>query len=108
MAVPGNWTLFYDWGSDGTYAIATFTFNNDGTFTDGAGLDGIWFRHAHMLIFKFDNFETTYAGKLAGLSVTGVMSTFDGLEGFFYMLQEGVPTVFAANRVAGKPNAHGK
>jgi hypothetical protein len=59
-------------------------------------------------MFTFNNGETTYAGNLASKSITGISTTFTGLKGCFYMLQAGVPTTFAAERVADKLNAQGK
>ena len=107
MAVPGNWTLFYDWDCDGTYSSATMTVNTDGTFTNSQGYRGLWTQDAGMFMFTFDDIETTYAGNLASKSITGTSTTFSGLNGCFYMLQEGVPTALAAERVAGQRDAAG-
>ena len=107
MAVPGNWTIFYDWDCDGTYSRATMTVNSDGTWTSSEGYSGLWVRQAGMFVFTFDDSETTYAGKLASKSITGISTTFAGLTGCFYMLQEGVPTALAAERVAGQRDAAG-
>ena len=107
MAVPGNWTLFYDWDCDGSYSSTTMTVNDDGTFTVGEGFSGKWVQIAGMFMFKFNGLDTTYAGNLASKSITGTSTTFSGLNGCFYMLQEGVPTSFADERVAGKLDATG-
>jgi hypothetical protein len=113
MAVPGKWTLFYDWDCDGTYNTATMTVNSDGTFTASIAVGlpedftGLWTQDAGMFTFTFDNFETTYAGNLASKSITGTSTTFTGLTGCFYMLQEGVPTAFVAERVAGQRDIAG-
>ena len=107
MAVPGNWTLFYDWGCDGTYSKATMTVNSNGTWTNSEGYTGPWVQQAGMFMFTFNNLDTTYAGNLASKSITGISTTFTGLNGCFYMLQEGVPTAFAAERVAGHRDAAG-
>jgi hypothetical protein len=102
MAFPGNWTLFYDWDCDGTYSTAPMTINNDGTFAV-EGYSGQWVESAGMIEFKFNApSTTTYAGNLASKSVTGISATFEGLNGCFYMLQEGVPTTFVAERAARK------
>lgn len=61
-----------------------------------------------MFVFTFNNSETTYAGNLASKSITGISMTFSGLNGCFYLLQQGVPANFAAERAAGKPDAEGK
>ena len=109
MAVPGTWTLFYDWTCVGTYSSATLTLNADGTFTSGAGHSGFWAQEAGMYVHTYNNSETIYAGNLASKSITGIITTWIPtvinpvtLTGCFYMLQEGVPTAFAEERLAGQ------
>jgi hypothetical protein len=58
------------------------------TFTDGQGHSGTWIHGAGMLTFQFNNLKTTYSGNLADRSVTGISTTFGGLNGSFYMLEE--------------------
>lgn len=108
MAVPGNWTLFYDWNCDGTYSKTSMTVNANGTWSNGEGYTGPWVQVAGMFMFTFNNSETTYAGNLASKSITGISTTFGGLNGCFYMLQQGVPTTFAAERASGKLDSLGK
>jgi hypothetical protein len=108
MAVTGNWTLFYDWNCDGSYSKTTMTVNAGGKWTNGEGANGLWVQVAGVFMFTFNNSETTYAGNLASKSITGISTTFSGLNGCFYMLQAGVPTTFDVERVAGKLNAQGK
>ncbi len=108
MAVTGNWTLFYDWNCDGTYSTVPMTFAANGTWTSSGSYKGPWVQVAGMLMFTFDGSDTTYAGNLASKSNTGIMSTFSGLNGCFYMLQDGVPTAFAAERVAEKADMKGQ
>src|SRR5215210_6495846 len=48
MAVPGSWTLFYDWGCDGTYSKATMTVNSNGTWTNSESSSGLWTQSAGM------------------------------------------------------------
>lgn len=107
MAVPGNWRLFYDWDCDGSYSQTTMTVESSGTFTLGEGSSGLWVQNAGMFMFTFNDSETTYTGNLASRSVTGISTTFSGLNGCFYMLQDGVPTVFANERVGSKADAQG-
>jgi hypothetical protein len=52
-------------------------------------------------------FEVRIPGNLASKSITGISTTFAGLTGCFYLLQEGVPTAFDEERVAGKRDAAG-
>ena len=59
-----------------------------------------------MLEFQFDNAKTTYAGNLADLSVTGIQSTFTGLAGCFYMLEQAAPTALI-ERAAGALDSAG-
>jgi len=108
MPITGNWTLFYDWNSDGSYGTTSMVVNAGGTFTSGDGHSGLWVQVAGMFMFTFNGAETTYAGNLASKSITGISATFAGLTGSFYMLQSGVPTAFTAAAATNKPNAAGK
>jgi hypothetical protein len=108
MPVPGNWTLFYDWDCDGSYGKTTMTVDPSGTWTSGEGYSGLWVQTAGMFMFTFNNSETTYAGTLASKSITGISTTFSGSNGCFYMLQEGVPTTFVAERAGGKADSQGR
>jgi C1A family cysteine protease len=105
----GNkWTLFYDWGCDGTYGKTTMTVNADGTWSNGEGYKGLWIQEAGMFMFTFNNSDVTYAGNLGSKSITGISTTFSGSNGCFYMLQEGVPTSFAEERATGMADSKGK
>ncbi len=108
MPVPGNWTLFYDWNCSGNYGSTSMTINANGTWTNGQGYSGVWVQAAGMLMFKFNGINTTYAGNLASKSVTGIQSTFSGLNGCFYMLEAGAPTAFAEAHVKGHSDSSGK
>ena len=88
MSVSGKWTLFYDWNTTGTYASTTMNLASNNTFSDGQGHNGTWMQGAGMLSFQFNNIKTTYSGNLADKSVTGVSTTFGGLNGSFYMLED--------------------
>jgi hypothetical protein len=87
MPVPGSWTLYYDWNSTGTYGSTSMTLAANNTFTDGQGGSGVWVQVAGILTFQFNNSKTTYSGNLADKSVTGINTTFGGLNGSFYMLE---------------------
>jgi hypothetical protein len=111
MAFPGNWTLYYDWGCDGSYSSTPMTVAAPGTWTNGEGGTGHWIQAAGMITFQFNGLKTTYSGNLASKSVTGIMSTFGGSNGCFYMLQAGAPHIAAVvehARAKGKPDAGGK
>jgi hypothetical protein len=108
MAFPGNWTLNYDWGCDGSYSTTSMVVNAGGTWTNGEGYSGAWIQAAGMITFQFNSSKVTYSGNLASKSVTGIQSTFAGGNGCFYMIQSGAPTSLAAERAKGKPDASGK
>ncbi len=110
MSVPGSWTLFYDWNSTGHYASTTMTIAANHTWTNGEGYNGVWVQVAGILTFQFDGSKTTYSGNLADKSVTGINTTFGGLNGSFYMLESGAAAAkvaAVAHKVAdasGKPH----
>ncbi|WP_420208948.1 hypothetical protein [Candidatus Electronema sp. JC] len=107
MAVTGKWTLFYDWHCDGSYSSVTMDIKADGTWSDGH-YNGLWVQVTGMFMFTFNNSETTYSGNLASKSITGIMTTFSGLQGCFYMLREGVPVSFAVRQISEKADSAGK
>jgi hypothetical protein len=86
----------------------TIAANN--TWTNGQGYSGVWVQVAGILTFLFNGSKTTYSGNLADKSVTGINTTFGGLNGSFYMLEAGAAGVQAkevAHKVAdasGKPH----
>lgn len=108
MAITGDWTIFYDWACDGSYSSTSIAVNTNGTFKTGEGSLGTWVQTAGMLTFQFDKSKTTYSGNWASKSITGIMSTFSGSNGCFYMLQSGVPRSFEALKIEGKQNAAGE
>jgi hypothetical protein len=79
----------------------TIAANN--TWTNGEGYSGTWVQVAGILMFQFNNSKTTYAGDLADKSVTGINTTFNGLNGSFYMLEAGA---VAAMQAKSKELAH--
>jgi hypothetical protein len=102
MSVPGSWTLYYDWNSTGTYGSTSMTIASNNTWTNGQGYNGIWVQVAGILTFQFNNSKVTYSGNIADKSVTGVNTTFAGLNGSFYMLEKGA----AAATAHAKESAH--
>jgi hypothetical protein len=109
MAVPGNWMLYYDWNSTGHYGSTSMTISANGTWSNGQGYKGTWINVAGILMFVFNNSKTTYAGNLADLSVTGIMSTFGGLSGSFYMLEQApAAATKAAERAHAVADSSGK
>jgi hypothetical protein len=103
MALPGNWTMFYDWSSTGNYTSTSMTIAANGTWTNGQGFTGVWVQGSGILTFVFNNSKTTYSGNWADKSVTGVNTTFGGLNGSFYLLAEGAGAATA--QTATKPHS---
>lgn len=102
MSLPGNWTLYFDWNSTGTYGNTPMTIAANNTWTNGEGYKGTWSLVSGVLMFQFEerdfpSSQTTYAGIYADKSVTGSNSTFDGLSGSFYMLEAGAAGPLAAH-----------
>lgn len=91
MSMNGTWTLHYSWdtGSPGprTYTSTLITFNAGGTFT-GPGT-GRWMLRDGTLMLSFDSGPAKYGGCLVGPVGTGEMSTFAGLNGCWYLVQQG-------------------
>jgi hypothetical protein len=92
MAIPGNWTLHYDWFCTGNYASTDMIFKSDGSFTlPSFGYDGRWVEVSGELIFNFSGAPTVYAGHVVGGAAVGAMTTFVAGEiGCWYLIQEGV------------------
>ena len=107
MAVPGSWALHYDWNTTGNYASTAINIATNGTFTTGDGGSGTWVQTAGILTFQYNGLKTTYSGNIADKSVTGISSTFGGLNGSFYMLQQGAGAVAMAERVHSVANSSG-
>jgi hypothetical protein len=63
MAVPGKWTLFYDWNTTGNYASTTMNLATNNTFTDGEGSSGTWIQGAGMLTFQIQPTENDLLGQ---------------------------------------------
>jgi|ERR1700680_90065 hypothetical protein len=108
MPVPGNWTLHYDWNSTGTYGSTPMTIAPNNTWTNGQGYHGPWVQVAGILTFQFDSSKTTYSGNLADKSVTGINTTFGGLNGSFYMLEAGAAAAQVAERAHAIADTSGK
>jgi len=109
MTITGQWTLYYDWNSTGNYSSTSMTVNANATWSNGQGFTGQWAQVAGLFTFQFANEKTTYAGNWADKSITGINTTFAGLNGSFYMLQTGVPkTLLLEEKVAGHKDASGK
>lgn len=101
VPVPGTWTVAYDWECDGSFSSTRMTVNPNRTWVSDEGYTGKWIREAGIFIFNFDVSRTTYSGNIASKSITGINTTFRGLKGCFYMLQDGVPNPLATEQTLG-------
>lgn len=99
MAVPGTWTMFYDWGCDGNPGQITMTFNSNGTWS-GSGFSGNWASVSGMVTFNFSSGPAVYGGNFAGGSMTGIMSTFSGSNGCWWALSQSTSAALEAGETA--------
>jgi hypothetical protein len=97
MVVSGKWTLHFDWNCDGSYSQVDMTFNSNGTFSL-APYTGKWVQVEGMILWQFDNSNTSYGGNNAGSAIKGLMSTFGGLNGCWYGIKAGATTLLMAER----------
>jgi hypothetical protein len=85
------------------------TIESNNSWTNGQGYSGTWVQVAGVLTFQFNNSKTTYSGNLADKSVTGINTTFGGLNGSFYMLEAGAAAAAQqATRAHGVADSSGK
>ncbi|MBS1746916.1 MAG: hypothetical protein JST21_12165 [Bacteroidetes bacterium] len=88
LSIPGQWVVYYDWDCDGGPGASVFTFNANGTWSSDEGYTGLWVTERHMLMFTFDNSETTYSGVIFSQQIKGIQATFayaGALQGCFNM-----------------------
>jgi hypothetical protein len=91
MAIPGNWTLHFDWFCTGNYATTDMTFNADGSWTMSAfGYTGRWSEVSGEFVFNFSDAPTVYSGNFVVNAAVGAMTTFNaGETGCWYLLRSG-------------------
>jgi hypothetical protein len=87
MTIAGNWILHYSWGCSSTYGQTSIIFNGDGTFT--GPYTGKWRQQSGTLMLSFDGGPAKYGGTVNGSVGSGVMSTFSGLDGCWYLSMQG-------------------
>jgi hypothetical protein len=88
--VTGAYTLHYSWGCTGQYADAPLAFNANGTLSFGGFVVGRWVRRDGTLLWVYTAGPAKYAGTIAGPVGTGVMSTFTGHTGCWYLTAAGI------------------
>ncbi|HEX9944870.1 MAG TPA: hypothetical protein VGG03_22905 [Thermoanaerobaculia bacterium] len=109
MAMPGDWTLHYNAGCTDNYATTAMTFKPDGTWSMPSwGYTGQWVEVSGEIIFNFNvtGSKTIYAGNVAGSVAAGILSTFTGVTGCWYLTKEGAaPAKTAGPSIdpSGKP-----
>lgn len=87
LKISGSWTLHYSWRSTGRYSQLNLIFNSDGTFAGGAV--GKWVQQYGTILLSFNTGPAKYAGNIDGNVGTGAMTTFDGLDGCWYLSKQG-------------------
>jgi len=103
--MTGAWVLHYSWGT-GNYSQTNVTFNADGTFV-GPG-DGKWRQRDGTLMMSFDSGPAKYGGTVDANVGTGAMSTFEGLNGCWYIVKQGTVGVSLQSSAAPAYDAAGK
>ena len=98
MSVSGNWIGHFSWGCTNTYGQFNITFNPNGTF--GGAFAGKWVQQDGTLLLSFDTGPAKYAGTVDGHVGSGAMSTFAGLNGCWYLTQQGTVGIVAATAAA--------
>jgi hypothetical protein len=103
MAVSGNWILHFSWGCTQGYAQANITFNPNGTFSGTH--PGKWIQQDGTLLWSYDTGPAKYGGTVDGSVGSGAMSTFSGLNGCWYLTQQGTVGILEAAEEAVAPEA---
>jgi len=98
MTVAGNWTLHYGWGATGNYAQVAINFNPDGTF--GGGVAGRWRQKSGTVMLNFDGGPAIYGGTINGNIGAGIMTTFTGLDGVWYLSKQGTTGIASQETAA--------
>jgi hypothetical protein len=90
MALPGNWKLYYKATTSTSYASTDMTFKSGGTWSmPSFGYTGQWVEESGEMIFNFDSSKTIYAGNIVDGAAVGILTTFTGVNGFWYLLRQG-------------------
>ncbi|HYK45794.1 MAG TPA: hypothetical protein VEV83_11530 [Parafilimonas sp.] len=87
VPVTGNWILYYDWLCSGLYSAVALDVYANGTWHTGSGYTGEWVEGRRIFMRKYDGFETVYSGIIRSeKKISGIMTTWDGTHGCFYMV----------------------
>lgn len=108
--VNSVYTLYYDWTCTGIYSSTSMTVYADGTWTMEEGYSGLWVKGRGLFLFHFNNYETTYSGKIRdGEVFGGIMTPFfasGNTQGCFYM-ENATENAPLEKRIQGQPDAAG-
>ena len=88
MSVSGDWTLLYSWNGSPAYGSSAISFNANGTF--GGQFSGQWVQQDGTLLLHYDTGPAIYGGTVDGDAGSGASSTFEGANGFWVLVKEGV------------------
>src|SRR5215469_10035900 len=87
MSVSGPWILHFSWGCSNVYLQSQIDFNAGGTF--GGQFTGRWVQQDGTLLLSFDTGPAKYGGTVDGNVGSGASSTFNGLNGCWYLTRQG-------------------
>lgn len=87
MTMNGTWDLHFSWGPTSTYSHTSLSFNSDGTFSGGS--TGMWRQRDGTLMLTFNTGPAKYGGNVDGNIASGAMSTFQGMDGCWYLIKQG-------------------
>ena len=112
MSGSGEWTLYYDWGCSGSYSTSLISMNSDGTFSLPP-YTGKWWENEGKIMWRFDTApNSVYSGDHVDLVMTGISSTFTGLNGCWYAMSSALagqekPSVASGREVDAAGNQAG-
>jgi hypothetical protein len=90
VSIVGTWTYKYSWGCGSSYSTSTIIFYSNGTFSYSS-YTGTWKMVSGDIIWEFSS-GTTYAGSKIGSNVQGMMVSYSGLTGCFYLIHSSTST----------------
>lgn len=88
MSAVGKWMLHYSWGPTDTYGQAQLDLQNDGSVSGAAA--GSWRQKDGTVLIAFKTGPAKYGGTIDANVASGAMTTFNGLDGTWYMIKQGV------------------
>jgi hypothetical protein len=109
VPVVGKWTLYYDWNCDGKYYSTTMKVESGGSWAmPKFNYTGDWVKGRRIFMFTFDNTLTTYSGVIFDREIRGIMTTWSGLQGCFYMKPYEANNLKQEENITGTLDVSGK